>query len=113
MAPGSTLHTSNLWAEDSELARPVKVKPEKPRKRKKLYGKRKHRFRHYKPGTKASGRVSNRMRKERRMQTFLRVLAVPALALVPASVYFLDYPLNLVVAPSLGVMGLVLMFGSK
>lgn len=84
------------------------------RGRKKLYGRRKHSIRKFKSNTtSANGRVRLRIHRQARIYRFLRFMSVPVLSLVPASVYFLEYPLNFVIAPALGVMGIVLIFGSK
>ena len=74
-----------------------------------------HRFRHHRsrPPVRAVDRVVRRRRHQERINTLLRAMSVPVLAVVPASLAFIDAPINYAIAVPLGVMGLVLMFGPK
>lgn len=74
-----------------------------------------HRFRRHRsrPPVRAADRVVRRRRQQDRLNAALRVLSVPVLAVTPASLFFIDAPVNYAIAVPLCVMGLVLMFGPR
>lgn len=72
-----------------------------------------HRFRHLhrRPRHRAVDRVRRRRQHQDRIHFSLRLLSIPILALVPASYHAIEFPLDLVIAPTLALMGILLLFG--
>ncbi len=110
MEQASPTYPPDPWAEERALPR-WRRRAGRPRRFLWRRGRRIHRLRRYRRPPRARDRVRSRRRHQQRVRVALKLFGVPVLALVPASLWFIAYPLNLVIAPALGVMGLVLMFG--